>query len=198
MSNNNSGSNNSNNKPPLIGGKSKQVWLGRPSVSVLYLLYGIIALVIIVVLVGAELWLGGRLAVGRLLFPRSVAFGGRVVPYPVEVATVTIVIVAYLIKVLQLAILRASHKYVLREDGLYVDKGIFNLQNTFIAPMAFSDARLYLPVTLRILHRGNIIVDSNDNRHFELFLIKNPIEVQNLIRRTLGHPVVRVESPSPP
>lgn len=193
-----SSDNNSNAKKSLIGGKSKQVWLGRPSVSVFYIIYGIISIAVIAVLVGLELWAGGRIPGGRLLFPKSIAFGGKVIPYPVEVATTTIVIVAYLVKDLQLAILRASHKYVLREDGLYVDRGIFNLQNTFIAPMAFSDARLNLPVSLRLVHRGNIIVDANDNRHFQLLLIKNSVEVQDLIRRTLGHPVVRVDSPSPP
>ncbi len=120
------------------------------------------------------------------------------IPYPVELASAAIIFLVYLGEVVHLALLRARNKYVLNEDGLYVDSGIFHLQNTFLAPMAFSDARLDLPVSLRILHRGNIIVDANDNRHFKLLLIQDPETVQSLIRRTLGRPIVRVESPSLP
>jgi hypothetical protein len=185
-------------KQPLIGGKGKQVWFGRPSVSVFYLLYGAVALVILVVLVGLELWFAKNYNIGRVLLPKSISMGGLRVPYPVEIATIIIILAAYLGKVIELAILRARNKYVLREDGLYVDIGIFSLQNTYVAPMAFSDARLNLPVSLRLVKRGNLIVDTNDNRHFKLLLIEDPTTVQNLIRRTLGHPVVRVESPSPP
>ncbi len=184
-------------KEPLIGGKGKQVWTGRPSVSVFYVLYGIISLVVIVVLVGLE-FLAGDTGVGKVIFPKSIVLSALRIPYPVEVGTAILVIIVYLAKVGQLALLRARHKYELREDGLYVDSGILNLQNTFVAPMAFSDARLEMPVSLRLLRRGNIIVDSNDNRHFRLLLIENPMTVQDLIRRTLGHPVVRVESPGPP
>ena len=111
-----------------------------------------------------------------------------------EIATTALVLLVYLGEVIHLALLRARHKYELYEDGLYVDSGIVNLQNTFIAPVAFSDARLFMPLSLRLVGRGKIIVDANDERHFTLLLIKNPVEVQNLIRRTLAHPVVRVEA----
>lgn len=189
---------NNNNKQPLIGGKGKQVWFGRPSVSVFYLLYGIVSIVVIAILLGVELWVAANFAIGKTIIPKAVVLGGSKIYYPVLIVTVVIVLIVYLAKAVQLALLRARNKYVLREDGLYVDHGILNLQNTYVAPMAFSDARLNLPLFMRIVKRGNIIVDTNDNRHFPLLLIKEPAEVQNLIRRTLGHPVVRVESPSPP
>jgi len=184
--------------PPLIGGKGKVVWIGRPSVSVFYALYGAIAVLIAAVLVGLELWFASYSSVGRAIFPRLISFGSVRVPFPIEVVTIVIILIAYLGKAIQLALLRARNKYELREDGLYVDSGIMNLQNTFVAPMAFSDARLNMPLSLRIVKRGNIIVDTNDNRHFKLLLIVDPLTVQNLIRRTLGHPVVRIESPAPP
>jgi hypothetical protein len=123
---------------------------------------------------------------------------GITIPYPVEIITTILVSLVYLGEVVHLALLRASHKYELFEDGLYVDSGIVNSQNTFVAPMAFSDARLMMPLSLRIIRRANIVVDANDERHFKLILIENPLEVQNLIRRTLGHPVVRVESSTVP
>jgi hypothetical protein len=182
----------------MIGGKSKVVWSGRPSVSVFYLLYGIIAVAVLAVLVGLQLWVAGHSGIGKVIFPKSLAMGGLRVPYPVELATVVLIVIVYVGSIVKLALLRVRNKYELREDGLYVDHGILSLQNTYVAPMAFSDARLELPVSLRLLRRGNIIVDTNDNRHFKLLLIENPLNVQSLIRRTLGHPVVRIESPSPP
>jgi len=185
-------------KKPLIGGTGKIVWIGRPSVAVFYALYGLLSIVVIGVFVGLEWWLGNNTSLGKIIFPTSLIVGVRVIPYPVGLLTGAVVIIAYLAKVIQLALVRARSKYVLREDGLYVDFGILNLQNTFIAPMAFSDARLKLPVSLRIVHRGTIVVDTNDGRHFRLNLIKDSLTVQSLMRRTLGHPIVRVESPSPP
>lgn len=185
-------------KEPLIGGKGKQVWVGHPSVSVFYALYGIVAAIVLAVLVGGELWVAGYGSIGRILLPRNLVVGGVRIPYPVEAFTVAIILFAYLVEVIRLALLRVRHKYELREDGLYFDSGIVNLQNTFVAPMAFSDARLDMPLSLRLIRRGNIIVDTNDSRHFKLQIIQDPLTVQNLIRRTLGHPVVRIESPSSP
>jgi hypothetical protein len=181
-----------------IGGRGKLVWADRPSVSVFYALYGVLSLLVIGLLVVFELWLSSYAKVGGNLLPRNLVLGGIRIPYPVEIATAAIVLLLYLGKVIHLALLRARHKYELYEDGLYVDSGIVNLQNTFISPVAFSDARLIMPLSSRLVHRGKIIVDANDERHFTLLLVKNPLVVQNLIRRTLGHPVVRVESPSPP
>jgi len=183
---------------PAIGGRGKLVWSGRPSVSVFYLLYGVVALALIALLVGLEVWFSGYASIGASIFPRSLALGGVSIPYPIEIATAALILLVYLGEVVHLALIRARHKYELYEDGLYVDSGILNLQNIFVAPMAFSDARLVMPWSLRLVKRANIIVDANDNRHFKLLLIENPITVQNLIRRTLGHPVVRVESPAPP
>ncbi len=92
------------------------------------MLYGVVALVIAALLLGIELWFAGSSTIGSEIFPKSISFGGVKVPYPIEVATVVIILVAYLGKVLQLALLRARNRYELREDGLYVDSGILNLQ----------------------------------------------------------------------
>jgi hypothetical protein len=179
-----------------IGSRGKLVWADRPSVSVFYALYGLLSLIVIGLLVALELWFSTNATVSGNLLPRNLVLGGITIPYPVEIATATLVLLVYLGEVIHLAFLRARHKYELYEDGLYVDSGIVNLQNTFISPVAFSDARLIMPLSLRLVNRGKIIVDANDERHFTLLLVKNPMVIQNLIRRTLGHPVVRVESTS--
>jgi hypothetical protein len=178
------------------GSKGKLVWAGRPSVSVFYLLYGIVSLVIIIALVILELWLAYNTSLRVTILPTEISFGGIAIPYPAEIATVIIVLIGYLAEAISLSLLRARHKYELYEDGLYIDSGIVNLQNTFLSPMAFSDARLYRSWAMRLVNRGLIIVDANDSRQFKLFLIEKSLVVQDLIRRTLAHPVVRIESPT--
>ena len=163
---------------PSIGGRGKLVWAGRPSVSVFYALYGVLCLLVIALLAGFEIWFSSSTSLGSNILPRNIILGGITIPYPVEIATAILVLLVYLGEVVHLALLRARHKYELYEDGLYVDSGIVNLQNIFVAPMAFSDARLIMPWSLRIVKRANIIVDANDDRHFRLFLIENAIEVQ--------------------
>jgi hypothetical protein len=175
-----------------FGARGKLVWSGRPSVSIYYAIYGIIALILIAILTFLEFWVT-RTSIGAGIFPRALSFRGIVVPYPVEVATVAVILLVYLAEVVHLAILRASKKYSLYEDGLYIDLGIVNLENTYLSAMAFSDARLFRTVSLRLAKRGNIIVDLNDERHLQLELVDRPAVVQALIRRTLGHPTVRVE-----
>jgi hypothetical protein len=176
------------------GSKGKLVWAGRPSVSVFYLLYGFVALILVFVLVGLEVWFASATIVGVAIFPKSIAVGGTAIPYPVELLTIVVILIAYLVEVIRLALLRARNKYELYEDGLYLDSGIVNLQNTFLSPMAFSDARLLRNWAMRLVNRGMIIVEANDGRKFNLLLIEKPQVVQELTRRTLAHPVVRVES----
>ncbi|MHB1868558.1 MAG: hypothetical protein ACYCPP_06385 [Nitrososphaerales archaeon] len=167
----------------------KLVWSGRPSVSVYYSIYGAISVIAIAILVITETWLGNYTKIGRAIFPASIGN----IPYPAELATAAIFSLAYLAEAARLALLRKRNKYELYADGLYIDKGIVNLENVYLSPMAFSDARLLRPLALRVAKRGNIIVDTNDQRHFRLQLIGNPAVVQDLIRKTLGHPTVRLD-----
>jgi hypothetical protein len=115
------------------------------------------------------------------------------IPYALEVATIAIVLLAYLAKLVGLAILRARNSYELRTDGLFINTGIANLEDVFISPMAFSDARLIRTLPMRIVGRSTIVVEANDKRRFEMRLVKDGQRVQSLIRSNLGHPVVRID-----
>ena len=165
------------------------IWSGRPSVSVYYSVYGAIAIVLAAVLVIIEVWIGNYAKIGETIFPTSF----RGIPYPAELATVDTISLAYLVEAVSLALLRKRNRYELYDDGLYINTGIVNLENVYLSPMAFSDARLFRTLSLRVVKRGKIIVDTNDQRHFQLLLIENPTVVQNLIRSTLGHPTVRLD-----
>jgi len=168
--------------------REKPIWVGRPAIGVylgIYLLFTIMTIGILVFL---------EFHFGSTIIPKKVIISGVSVPYPVEITTVFIGLIAYFISVINLLILRAQNKYELYVDGLNIDRGIINLENTYVAPMAFSDARLRRNWLLRLAGRGLIIVDTNDGRHFHLHLIKHPHEVQSMIRRALGHPTFRTES----
>lgn len=173
------------------------VWHARPSIGSYVVLYGILAAVGVVVLVGLELWAGFNVA-GASFLKSSLSAGGIRIPYLVEVITAVLVCAAYLVKVLRLLVVRLENSYELRNDGLYFNRGIANLSDTFLSPMAFSDARLVRTIGMRIVGRSLIVIEANDGRRFELKMIKDGLEVQALIRRNMAHPTVRIEGSQPP
>ena len=147
-------------------GRGRVVWVGRPSIGAYLAIYGIIAIATTVVMDTLEWYFGNTTSWGSTIFPKSFAYNSVVIPYPVEVATTVVILAVYLSSVIHYVILRARSRYELCEDGLYFLLGLVNLESTYIAPMAFSDARLIRTLPLRLAHRGLIIVDTNDNRHF--------------------------------
>jgi len=169
------------------------VWRGRPAVGVYIALYGALALVAAGVLVALELYTAKSISSISGIFYGSVKVGPLSIPYAVEAITILVIAVVFFADVLGLVMLRASNRYQLRADGLYLNRGIAKLQNTFVSAMAFSDARLTRTLGMRIVGRGRIVVEANDGRRFELKMIKDPTQVQSLIRSSLSHPTVRVE-----
>jgi hypothetical protein len=169
------------------------VWKGRPSIGSHVALYGILALLAIVILDGLEVWTSSHVAFLSGIFSAPIRTGSIDIPYGAEVATAAVVLVVYLAKVLGLVIFRERNSYELLSDGLYINKGIANLQNTFVSAMAFSDAKLIRTLGMRIMGRSLIVVEANDGRRFEIKMIKNGANVQALIRANLSHPTVRVE-----
>jgi preprotein translocase subunit SecG len=169
------------------------VWSGKPSISVYLLLYGVAAVVAAAILVLLEVWTGDNVSVMSSLIFSSAKVGSLTIPDVLEVATVLVILVLYLVKVLRLSLYKAGHSYELHTDGLYVNRGIANLQNTFISAMAFSDARLIRSLGMRIVRRSTIIVEANDGRKFEMRMLKDGVNVQTMIRNNLAHPTVRVE-----
>jgi hypothetical protein len=154
--------------------QSAPIWHGRPAVGSYVIIFGLMAIVATVILVTFEYAASSSSAIARALLPSSIKIGSTVVPYPFEIATSVIIVVIFLYKVLKLAIIRFTNTYDLLPDGLYINRGIINLENTLIAPVAFSDARLIRTFLLRIAGRGMIIVEANDGRRFYLKFVKNP------------------------
>ena len=166
------------------------VWRAKPSIGVYILLFGIIAAVVAAILLGVELWTADNVKAVSSIFAK---ISSVTIPDVVEVVTVLGVLVVYLAKVVGLSLYKARHTFELRNDGLYINTGIANLQNTFISAMAFSDARLIRTLGMRIVGRSTIIVEANDRRSFEMRMLKDGVNVQTLIRNNLSHPTVRIE-----
>ncbi len=170
---------------------SVPVWKGKPSVGPYIIFRGILALIAFGIIGILEYYYSTTGSLGRTIFPSSVKLIGITLPYPVELATAIIILIIFIASSLRLVSLWATNRYELFTDGLYVNMGILNLENSYLSPMAFSDARLFRSWEMRLIHRGQIIVEANDERKFYLHIIKNPVQVQYLIRETLGHPTVR-------
>ncbi|GEM_PF-1632227 len=168
------------------------LWSDRPAVGPVLIVLGMLFLLAIVILVSLEWFLGNYVGGFTPFLPRSAQIGDVVVQYPVEILTIVILLAIYLGKVIQLAFIRIRNKYELYEDGLYLQHGVLNLENSFLSPVAFSDVILYRSVWLRIVGRGNIIIHANDGRQFRLSYIKEPLKVQNLMRETLTRLRVRI------
>jgi hypothetical protein len=167
------------------------VWSSRPAIGPYITIYAILSLFAALILVILEIYANTLFPAISMVAPASLPVDGISIPYPLELATVVVIFIIFLSKSLRLVLLRAKTKYELYSDGLYIDLGIVNLENIFVAPMAFSDARLYRPWSMRVMKLGRIVVDTNDGRHFEMKFVKNPLEVQSMIRATLSHPTFR-------
>jgi hypothetical protein len=169
------------------------IWHGKPAIGSYVIIYGLIAIVVILILVTLEYVLSTSSPIARSLMPPQARFGSTIVPYPVEILTTLAIVVVFLYKLIRLTIIWATNTYDLLPDGLYINHGLINLENTLVAPIAFSDARLIRTWILRLAARGLIIVEANDGRRFYLQYVKNPIQVQSLIRKTLARPTFRTE-----
>jgi hypothetical protein len=166
------------------------IWHGKPSIGSYIIIYGLFTIVLILILVTIEYVLSTSSS-ARNFLPASARFGEIVMPDPVEIITTIIILLFFVYKLIELVIVWATNSYDLLPDGMYFNHGIINLENTFVSPIAFSDARLIRTLPLRLAARGLIIVEANDGRHLYLRYIKDPVEVQTLIRKTLAHPTVK-------
>lgn len=169
------------------------VWSGKPSIGVYVLLYGVFAAIAAAVLVSLEVYAANSISALSSVIFASVKVGSITIPDALEVVTILVILILYLVKIAGLVIYKAGRSYELHTDGLYVNRGIANLQNTFVSAMAFTDARLIRSLGMRMIGRSTIIVEANDGRKFEMRMLKDGVNVQTMIRSNLSHPTVRVE-----
>jgi uncharacterized membrane protein YdbT with pleckstrin-like domain len=155
------------------------VWFGKP--------YIVPALIIrtVTVIVFAALFLWLEFASGGA----SLLIAG----YAVFVWTMLIFSLIWIFSALQLLILWATNRYVLRQDGLEVRRGILRLHSFVVTPSGFGDLSVYQSIGGRIFKYGTLTVNSQGERETKLFLVKAPFTVADQMRDIMGKPVVRVE-----
>ena len=103
-------------------------------------------------------------------------------------------VVIWLISVFELLIVRASHTYILRQDGLEVKRGIIRLQSFVVTPSGFGDLLVFQSVGGRIFGYGDLTVNSQGERQTQLQLVRSPNTVADKMRDIMGKPIVRLES----
>ena len=101
--------------------------------------------------------------------------------------------VVWLLSMVHLLVLWATNRYVLRQDGLEVRRGLIRLHSFVVTPSGFGDLEVYQSLGGRIFGYGTITVNSQGERETKLFLVRSPFTVTDAVRDIMGKPIVRVE-----
>jgi uncharacterized membrane protein YdbT with pleckstrin-like domain len=112
---------------------------------------------------------------------------------PTILWTALAVLLVWLVGVTRLLALRATHIYILRDDGLEVRLGIISSKSFVIAPAGFSDLEVTRSISSRILNTGDITVRTQGENDIKMVRVKNPLIVADRIRKVMARPVVRLE-----
>jgi hypothetical protein len=155
------------------------VWTGKPWIVPAAIIRTTSVIVITILIIWLEFFSG-------------VASDG-LVGFPVWAWTLLTFAAIWLISMLDLLVFRASHKYILRQDGLEVKRGILRLQSFVVTPSGFGDLLVYQSVGGRIFGYGNLVVNSQGERETKLQLVRSPYTVADTMRDIMGKPIVRVE-----
>ena len=158
--------------------QSSILWVGHP-----WVVPRLAAMTIAIVAIGVGLgWAEFRSGVLFLTIMRV----------PLVAVTFLALGVVWLIGALSLAILRASHKYVLRQSSLDVGRGILARKIFTISASGFSDLEVVRGIGGRILNMGNIVMETDSRRDLTLIMIHDPTDAAAKIRQVMTTPMVRV------
>jgi uncharacterized membrane protein YdbT with pleckstrin-like domain len=113
--------------------------------------------------------------------------------------TYGIIGVLWLIGALDLAILRASRKYTLRQSSMDIARGILSRKTFTLSAAGFSDLEVVQGIEGRLLDMGDIVMETDSRRDLRLKMIHDPMNVAAKIRSVMATPMVRLapESVSP-
>ncbi|NLF89320.1 hypothetical protein GX563_10930 [Candidatus Bathyarchaeota archaeon] len=155
------------------------VWYGKPWVVPLAVVRTVGVVLLAIVILFLEMFLGVALLV----------VSGLTVFLWTLVAFITI----WLLSLFDLLLYFVSHSYVLRQDGLEIRRGIIRLHSFVVTPSGFGDLTVYQSLSGRIFGYGELTVNSQGERHTKLSLVRSPFTTADTIRDIMGKPIVRVE-----
>jgi hypothetical protein len=104
--------------------------------------------------------------------------------------------VIWLFSLLEVLVFRATHTYVLRQDGIEIRRGIVRIYSFVVTPMGFGDLLVYQSLGGRIFGYGDITINSQGERQAKLLRVRSPFAVAGTIRDIMGKPLVRVQTSS--
>jgi len=115
----------------------------------------------------------------------------------IELWTVLAVFVVWIISIIDLIVLRASHRYLLRSDSLEIKTGIASLKQFVIVPSGFSDLETRQSLLERTLGYGSIMIhtQSETDPDRKMVKVRNPSKVAEQVRYVMARPIVRMEKP---
>jgi len=110
--------------------------------------------------------------------------------------TLLALLIAWALSLASLVLLRASHRYVLREDSLEIRVGILTSRTSVISPSGFSDLEVIQSLYGRIIGSGIIVIRTQSETRSERRMVKvrHPGKVADAIRGVMARPLIRVES----
>jgi uncharacterized membrane protein YdbT with pleckstrin-like domain len=155
------------------------VWLGKPWIIPAVVIRSITVFVVLTIFLWLEIY--ASVAFSHLAFLQIFAW------------TILFFVVIWLLSLLDLMIFRASHTYILRQDGLEIRNGILRLHSFVVSDSAFGDLLVYQSIGGRIFGYGEITVNSQGERETKLILVHAPFATADKIREVMGKPIVRVQ-----
>lgn len=159
---------------------TRELWKGKP-----WILPSLLAKSILVMVVAS--------VVSWLEFYFKIADWTPFLNAPIMLWTALAVLLIWLVSVTRLLALRASHIYILRNDGLEVRLGIISSKSFVIAPAGFSDLEVIRSISSRILNTGDITVRTQGENDIKMVRVRNPLKVAEQIREVMARPTVRLE-----
>lgn len=108
--------------------------------------------------------------------------------------------VVWILSMMSLLLLRATHTYILRNDSLEIRTGIATERSHVIAPSGFSDLEVIRSISARMVNSGDIIVrlQTETESNLKMSRVRDPMKAADQIRRIMARPIVRVEGTAPP
>ncbi len=163
------------------------IWVGKP-----WIIPSLVGRTIVVFVIAAiVVWLEFYFSVA------SDTFG---LPLALWDWTVVIFFLIWVVSIVNLLAIRATHTYILLNDSLMIRAGIVTSNSFTVAASGFGDMEVRQSVGGRLLDYGDIIIrtqtETSPNRR--MIKIKNPQNVAAQIREVMARPIVRIEGQQPP
>jgi Bacterial PH domain len=154
------------------------IWAGKPWIIPSVVGWSVL---IVVVAVGV-LWLEFFLGVAGVSVVLSLALW-----------TGLILLIVWVVAVARLVLLRATHRYVLRDDGLEIKSGVLTSKSYVVVPTGFADLEVVRSVWGRITGTGDIFLRSQSETERRMVKVRDPLRVAEQIRAVVATPTFRVK-----